>query len=120
MEPQIDETRFGWMSIAGKEFEHDVLIRLNGKVKKRKKRLSRAGSASSHTISLDEAQHVFEEGAERIIIGAGQYEMIKLSDEAVGFFEQQNCLVEMLPTPEAIQAWNQSEGAVIGLFHVTC
>jgi hypothetical protein len=25
-----------------------------------------------------------------------------------------------LPTPEVIPVWNQAEGAVIGLFHVTC
>jgi len=23
-------------------------------------------------------------------------------------------------TPQAIDAWNEAEGAVIGLFHVTC
>jgi hypothetical protein len=25
-----------------------------------------------------------------------------------------------LPTPDAIRVWNETEGAVIGLFHVTC
>jgi hypothetical protein len=28
--------------------------------------------------------------------------------------------VELLPTPEMIPVWNQAEGAVIGLVHVTC
>jgi len=28
--------------------------------------------------------------------------------------------VQLLPTPKAIRAWNEAEGAAIGLFHVTC
>jgi hypothetical protein len=29
-------------------------------------------------------------------------------------------IVELLPTPQALKAWNKAEGAVIGLFHITC
>ena len=46
--------------------------------------------------------------------------MVKLSDEAAGFFKQKGCTVELLPTPAAIRAWNDARSAVIGLFHVTC
>jgi hypothetical protein len=42
MEPRIDETQFGSVTIDGKMFEHDVLIRLDGQVEKRKKKLSKA------------------------------------------------------------------------------
>jgi hypothetical protein len=28
--------------------------------------------------------------------------------------------VELLPTPEVIPAWNQADGAVIAMLHVTC
>ena len=38
MEPRIDETQFGSVTIDGKLFEHDVLIRLGGKVEKRNHR----------------------------------------------------------------------------------
>jgi hypothetical protein len=52
---------------------HDVIIRLNGQPEKRKKKLSKAiypqdtlkGCGTSHIISLAEAEHVFEKGAER-------------------------------------------------------
>ena len=120
MKPKIDMTKFGWIRIAGTSFEHDVLIRLSGQVKKRKKKLSKAIYGTSHTISLDEAKHVHEEGAERLIIGTGQYGLVELSDEAADYFERQGCQAELLPTSKAIQAWNEAEGAVIGLFHVTC
>jgi len=120
MKPKIDRTAFGSITIGGEVFEHDVQIRLNGQVKKRKKKLSKAIYGTSHTISLDEAKHVYQAGAELLIIGSGQSGMVKLSAEAAAFFEQKNCRVKLLPTPEAIPAWNDAKGAVIGLFHVTC
>ena len=120
MKPVIDGTGFGSITIDGKVFDHDVIIRLNGEIKKRKKKLSKAIYGTSHTISLDEARHVYGEGADRLIIGAGQYGLVELSDEAADYFERHGCQVELLPTSEAIRAWNKAEGAVIGLFHVTC
>ena len=120
MKPQIDRTKFGSITIEGQVFEHDVIIRLSGKTKKRKKKLSKAIYGTSHIISLDEAKHVHEEGAERLIIGTGQNGMVELSGEAAHYFKRKQCQVELLPTPEAIREWNKSEGAVISLFHVTC
>jgi hypothetical protein len=120
MKPRIDRTKFGSITIKGEVFRRDVIVRLNGQVKKRKKKLSKAVYGTSHTISLDEAKHVYQEGAEQLIIGAGQYGLVKLSDEAADYFERKKCQVKLLPTPEAVQAWNEAEGAVVGLFHVTC
>jgi hypothetical protein len=87
---------------------------------KRKKRLSKAAYGTSHTISLAEAKHVYQKGAVRLIIGAGQAGMVVLSDEAAAYFKRNDCQVELLPTPEAIRVWNEAAGAVIGLLHVTC
>ena len=120
MRPRIAGTRFGSITIEGETFGRDVLIRLSGEVKKRKKRLSKAVYGTSHVVSLEEARHVYEKGAERLIIGAGQSGLVELSEEAASHFRRKGCRVELLPTPEAIEAWNKAEGAVIGLFHVTC
>src|SRR5215207_5583506 len=81
MQPRIDRTQFGSVTIDGTVFEHDVLIRLGGQIKKRKK---------------------------------------KLSQEAAAYLERHRCQVELLPTPEVIPVWNQAEGAVIAMLHVTC
>jgi hypothetical protein len=120
MQPRIDRTTFGSITIAGQVFEHDVLIRLGGKVKKRKKKLSKAQYGTSHIVSLAEAEHVYQKGAERLIVGAGQFGFVELSDEASAYFEQQGCQVDLMPAKTAIQAWNDAQGSVIGLFHVTC
>ena len=120
MKPKIDATQFGSITIEGSVFEHDVILRLSGKVKKRKKKLSKRVYGTSHTISLDEAEHVYEEGAKRLIVGAGQHGNVTLSDEAADYFKRKRCVVELEPTPPATRAWNNAKGAVIGLFHVTC
>ena len=120
MKPKIDKTKFGAITISGTKFDNDVIIRLDGRVEKRKKKLSKAIYGTSHIISLDEAQYVYEPGVQRLIIGIGQSGMAKLSDEAAGFLKDQGCQVDLKPTPEAIKLWNDINGSVIALFHVTC
>ncbi len=120
MEPRIDRTEFGSVTIDGEVFDHDVIIRLGGRVEKRKKKLSKAVYGTSHTISLAEAEHLYQKGAERLLIGAGQEGRVGLSKEAAAYLAGKRCRVELLSTPEVIPVWNQAEGAVIGLLHVTC
>ena len=120
MKPHIDNTAFGSITIAGEFIEHDVLIRQDSQVKKRKKKLSKAIYGTSHIVSLDEAKYIYEQGAKQLIIGTGQYDSVRLSDEAASFCQSMQCQVELLATPQAIQVWNESEGTVIGLFNVTC
>jgi hypothetical protein len=120
MKPKIDKTKFGSITVAGEKYENDILIRLNGKVEKRKKKLSKEIFGTSHIISLAEAEYIFEDGAETIIIGSGQSGLLKLSSEAAAFFQQKECKVELLPTPEAIHLWNKAKIPTIGLFHITC
>lgn len=120
MKPTIDQTTFGSITIEGTAFAHDVMIRQSGQVKKRKKKLSKALYGTSHILSQDEAKYVYEKGAKRLIIGTGQYGNVRLSDEAAEYFQQKQCQVDLLPTPLAIQTWNEANGTVISLFHVTC
>jgi hypothetical protein len=120
MQPRIQNTQFGSITVDDEYLAHDIVIRLDGKVKKRKKKLSKQQYGSSHTVSLAEAEHIFDDGAERLIIGSGQYGNVKLSQEAENYFKYKGCSVELHSTPEAIQVWNQSEGKTIAMFHVTC
>jgi len=120
MKPRIESTKFGSITIDGKTYAHDVLIHLNGDVEKRKKKLSKVIYGTSHTISLEEAEYVYEEGAGTLILGAGQYGMVNLSEDAAEFFKGRHCQVDVLPTPEALDAWNLAGDGTIGLFHITC
>src|SRR5271157_3881979 len=105
----IDATEFGSITVDGKTYQHDVIIRLSGKVEKRRKRLSKEKYGTSHIISMGplhiiskaEAKFVFEDGCDLLIVGAGQDGNVRLS-------------------PEAIRAFNESHGRKIALMHVTC
>ena len=48
---KIEDTTFGTITIEGKTYEHDVLIRLSGEVVKRKKKLSKKYYGTSHVLS---------------------------------------------------------------------
>lgn len=120
MQPQIDKTSFGSITIAGEKIGHDVLIRLDGQISKRKKKLSKELYGTSHVLSMAEAEYVYEQGAVKLIYGTGQFGRAGLSPEAETFFAQHNCEVQLLPTSQAIKTWNNAEGAIIGLFHITC
>jgi len=120
LKPKIEATSFGSITIDGKKVRNDVIIRLDGSVKKRKKKLSKRVYGPSHTISLDEVKHVYEEGAELLIIGTGRYDLVRLSEEAQTYLRKHNCRTKLAATPDAIGLWNKAKGKVIGLFHVTC
>jgi len=122
MKPHIDRTEFGSITVEGTVFEHDVIIRPDGQVKKRKKKLSKAVYGTSHMISLQEAEYVWERGAgpDCLIVGSGQHGNVELSPEAAVYLRRQKCSTVLLPTPKVIDIWNQAKGRAVGLFHVTC
>jgi len=120
MTPTITTTTFGSITIEGQEYPHDVLIRLDGSVRKRKKKLSKEVFGTSHIISRAEAKYFYEKGAEMAIIGTGQNDQVRLSKEAKNYLEKKEVQLTMASTPEAIQLWNKLTGKAIGLFHVTC
>lgn len=117
---EIESTTFGTITIDGKTYEHDVVIRLSGEIVKRKKKLSKKYYGTSHTLSKDEAKLVFERGGEQLIVGSGQMGNMHLSPEAEAYFAKKGCKVLLKPTPEAIRVFNRSHAKKIGLFHVTC
>lgn len=119
MRPKIDDTWFGSITVAGTRYEHDIIIRFSGRIRKRKKQLSKAVYGNSHTISLAEIKDLHRDKAERIIIGSGQDGQVRLSEEASEFLKKHGCRVDLWPTPEAIRHWNKAEGKALGLFHVT-
>lgn len=120
MKPHIDATFFGAIQIDGEEYDFDVLIRLDGRIEKRKKKLSKTVYGSSHTVALPEAEQVYEEGAEELVVGTGQSGLVRLSTEAQRYFDEKHCLCILEPTPRAVRIWNESGERTIGLFHVTC
>jgi hypothetical protein len=117
---KIQGTEFGSITVGGKTYDHDIVVRLCGDVVKRKKKLSKRVYGTSHTVSRDEARFVYEPGCKELIFGTGQYGNAALSPEAAAYFEKHGCRVVARPTPRAIETFNACRKRKIGLFHVTC
>jgi len=115
----IESVTFGAIVIDGKTYEHDVVIRLSGKVVKWKKTLSKGPYGTSRLLSKVEAKFLFEKGCDQVVIGSGQMGNVHLSPKAQAYFERKGCEVLLRPTTEAIRMFNQSHAKRIGLFHVT-
>jgi len=117
---KVNSTEFGSITIDGETYHHDVLIRLSGKIDKRKKKLSKKQFGTSHIMSLEEAEFVHEKGSELLVLGTGQNDNVRLSPEAAAFFARKGCEVLAERTPHAVATFNRAKGRRIGLFHVTC
>ena len=50
MNPVINKTSFGSITVNGESYDHDIIISLDGKIKKRKKKLSKAVYGTSHNM----------------------------------------------------------------------
>jgi hypothetical protein len=78
VKPQIEWSKFGSITIEGKSYDHDIIIRLDGAIHKREKKLSKMRYGTSHKISREEIGYVFEEGAKFFVIGTGQFDRVRL------------------------------------------
>ena len=120
MKPFIKHTSFGSITVGDCNYDYDLLIRSNGNIEKRKKKLSKKIYGTSHTLSLEEAEFICEEGIQKIVIGCGQYGALNLSGEAKEMFRKKEVSLVLADTPYAIQEYNNSKEPCVGLFHITC
>lgn len=121
MEPIINGTQFGSITIEDTQYKHDVIIKPDGSIRGRNKDLSRKHYGTSHHVSEEEAEDFSSQNAVHLIVGTGQSGQLSLTDEAEQFLRDNGYeKIEEYPTPKAIDRWNEIQGKVEGLFHVTC
>ena len=107
---KIDGTVFGAITIDGKTYEHDVVVRLSGEVVKRKKKLSKKLYGTSHVLSEDEAKFLFEKGCDQVVIGSGQMGNVHLSPEAEAYLERKGCWRANVSCRRASMSRSRSSG----------
>ncbi len=118
--PQIEELQFGAVTVDGERWESDLHIRADGKVKKRKKKWARKEYGTSHILGPRELKKALKGGADTLIIGAGFDEMVRLSDKGREMLQQRGLRWEIMPTPDAVEAWRKATGRKALILHVTC
>ena len=115
-----DGTNFGNITVDGKTYDHDVIIRLDGEVAKRKKKLSKKLYGTSHVVSEDEGEFVFQKGCKLLVLGSGQQGNKHLYREAEAWLGKKDGEIVIRPTPEAVRIFDEARGKKFGIFHVTC
>ena len=121
MNPTINGTQFGSITIEDTQYNHDVIILPDGSIRERNKDLSRKHYGTSHKVSREEAQDFQNQDSDQLIVGTGQSGQLSLTDEAEQFLRDNGYeQIEQYPTPKAIYRWNEADGDVEGIFHVTC
>lgn len=118
--PRLDRVAFGAAVVDGKERAGDLYIRANGKVKARKKQLARERYGTSHVLGAEELAKVLKGSPSLLIIGAGFQSRMRLDEEAEAFLRARGVEWHLLPSPEAVEAFNQAPGRKALFLHVTC
>jgi len=118
--PQISGDVFGEVTVGRKKYRRDVYVRVNGKVKKRDKATAKALYGSSHTVGPQELEKACRGGPEVLFVAAGHSGQVTLNEEARRFLAQRSIRCEVLPTPKAVEAYNDSTRRKAALIHVTC
>lgn len=113
---KIEEYRFGYIKIDGKEYRKDVIITSN-------KVLHPWWRKEGHKLFPEDLQDILEEDFEIIVIGTGAYGMMKVPPETENFLKGKGKIVVKETTGQAVNIFNKfvEEGKkVVGAFHLTC
>ena len=113
--PEIVRAAHGEITVSRKTYQRDVYISVSGKVKKRGKALSKEHDVPAHAIRPKELRKVCRGGPEILFVGAGKDGKVELTEEARRYLSQRAIRCEILPTAEAVEAYNgskQSQGGV--------
>lgn len=122
-EIMIEEYKFGFIKIDGKEYDFDVEVRWTGEVLRWQRK-------ESHIFDLEDIQRAIEQNPEVIVFGTGEMGVARLTEKARKFLEEKGIEVIVDKTGEAVKTFNiilnesiEEEGRqkrAIGLFHLTC
>jgi hypothetical protein len=112
----IEGTAFGTITIDGKTYDHDVIIRLSGEVVKRKKKTVKKSTTARHTCF----RKTERQDASSSFLAPGKWAMCAYRRKPRLILQKKGCKVLLRPTPQAIHLFNRSHAKKVGLFRVTC
>ena len=114
------KTEFGWIEIGGTRFDHDIVIHTDGKVSKRKKKLSKsyAGEYGHTPLAAEELAFLENERPVVVYIGTGQEGGLPLTPDAIALLEAYAPVVKQ--TPDLLLLLEREQRKYAAVLHVTC
>jgi len=118
--PQIDKATFGEVTVDDRIYDNDIVIDVDGKVKDRKKNKAKKLYGSAHTVGPEELKKLCRGGPEVLFVGSGHSGQMDLNEAAREFLSQRSIELEIAPTSEVVDAYNDCPKRKAALIHVTC
>ena len=118
--PTLAAGEAGQVNVGKKIYDTDVIIRVDGRIKKRKKSDAGEKSAASHNIDVDELRRACKGAPATLIIGAGQQGAVEVTAAGEQWLREQGIDFAVLPNAKAADAYNEASGRKAALIHVTC
>lgn len=116
--PKIVLQEGGVASVGKKTFEEDFVIYGGGKAKLRKKNLKKQTPDALHSVTTKEIGKLCRGGPEIVFIGTGSENTLDVPEIISRYLQERLIKCEVLPTPEAVQAFNRCDHRKAGLFHL--
>ena len=108
----INKTSFKSITIDSKTYDHDVWVFADGSIKERNR---------NHEFTIEEFQIITRDNPEILIIGTGQYGVVKIREEVFKAAKKRGIELVIDKTPVAIKRFNEIKGKrIAGAFHTTC
>jgi glucokinase len=118
--PTLGQASFGTIVVDKREVANDIFIHPDGRLAKRRKKPVRAKYGTSHVVDREELEKLFGGKPCALVIGAGHSSMVRLAEDAQAWLAELGVEWQLLPTPEAAEAFNKLPGPKALLLHVTC
>jgi glucokinase len=118
--PTITHTACGEVTVDRKSYSRDIFISVFGEVKTRKKAADGRCHEQAHSVDVQEVEKICKGGPDLLIVAAGREGRLSLTDPALRFLAQRSIRVEVLPTPQAVEFYNQASQRKAMLIHVSC
>ena len=112
----IEDFSFGHIVIDGTDYDSDVLIYPDGRVKDSWWR------KEGHKLSFGDIEPLLETRPDILVAGTGMSGMMQPEPELMDYLKKQGIQLIALPNSDAVEQYNHSpEGKdIAGCFHLTC
>lgn len=117
--PQLDWRASGEVVVQGKTYDRDFCVLVDGTVKKRKK-AAEGTVPNPHRIEPADLERACKGGPAILFVGSGTCGQVMLSEAAQRYLKYRLIQWETLPTPQAVEAFNQSPRRKAALLHLRC
>jgi hypothetical protein len=111
---KLEGYRFGRILVDGREETKDLIV-LPDRV------LTNWWRKDGHSLVIEDLEDVLDDLPGRLIVGTGASEQMRPNPDAIKALEERGIEVELLPTPDAVGRYQESDPATTAVAaHLTC